>query len=192
MFFLTCLLLLPLLASSETFLLSDCYWSGTWHHDHVIQGVPGIPSSMHCQGLCYENEDCVAFTFVWQHANDDGYLSGFCYLFSETSSQVDCNDGCLSGPRECDLCSEEFSCNLSEDDFLTFYQDIPTETFCQYLCYSSSECSRYTWYSEDDPIFSKECYLLKSCNEPMSCDFCATGYDDCAQCFTLPDVSNGQ
>ena len=116
----------------------------------------------------------------------------FCYLFSETSSPVDCNYECFSGPSECDLCSQQFTCSLSQDDFLAFYPNIPTETYCQYLCYASPQCCRYTWYSEDDPIFSKDCYLFKSCDEPVSCAHCSTGPDDCAKCFTLPEVPNGQ
>ena len=144
-------------------------------------------SLLDCQGLCYGNEDCVAFT----HHNA-GNMMNFCYLFSETSSPVDCNYECFSGPRECDLCSEQFTCSLSQDDFLAFYPNIPTETYCQYFCYALPECSRYTWYSEDDPIFSKDCYLLKSCDEPMSCEHCSTGPDDCAKCFTLPGVPNGR
>jgi len=60
------------------------------------------------------------------------------------------------------------------------------------MCYASADCSRYTWHSKDHPSLALECQLFNSCDEPLTCDSCATGPDDCAKCLTLKNIANGQ
>merc|ERR1712013_23955 len=118
-----------------------------------------------------------------------GDLANLCSLFSNTSAPVSCNYMCMSGPKECDMCSDcDTTCTQGLLDIAT---NITTETYCQLICYSVPECSTYTWFTPNHPNNSRECHLFSSCDNTTPCEQCLTGPDDCAKCFPPENVENG-
>merc|ERR1712013_764075 len=118
-----------------------------------------------------------------------GDLANLCSLFSNTSAPVSCNYMCMSGPKECDMCSDhDTTCTQGLLDIAT---NITTETYCQLICYAVPECSTYTWFTPNHPNNSRECHLFSSCDNTTPCEQCLTGPDDCAKCFPPENVENG-
>merc|ERR1712013_156478 len=105
-----------------------------------------------------------------------GDLANLCSLFSNTSAPVSCNYMCMSGPKECDMCSDhDTTCTQGLLDIAT---NITTETYCQLICYAVPECSTYTWFTPNHPNNSRECHLFSSCDNITPCNrpnYCAGG-----------------
>merc|ERR1712179_291209 len=180
MMYLAGILLLALLSPTYGDPVDRCYnYSTTYDQSLIIRNISDVWSEKTCQGHCYDDPGCVAFTH-W-------YMADICSLFSNTSTPVSC-DYCQSGPKECNMCSQRnTTCTQGLLDILF---NTPTETYCQQRCYSRPECSTYTWFTPSHPDISRECHLYSSCDNTTPCKECVTGPDDCAKCFPPEDIEN--
>merc|ERR1719320_1852932 len=186
MLYLAGILLLALLSPTYGNPLSRSYSFNTYNRGLIIRNISGVKRDVACQGHCYEDQDCMAFTY---HNDEAGDLANLCSLFSYTSDPVPCNYTCRSGPKECDMCSDRnTTCTRG---LMIKVTNITTETKCQLLCYAASECSTYTWFTPMHPTKSRECHLYSSCDNTKSCEECLTGPDDCDKCFPPENVKNG-
>merc|ERR1719320_735741 len=186
MLYLAGILLLALLSPTYGNPLSRCYSFNTYDSSLIIRNISGVKRDVACQGHCYEDQDCMAFTY---HNDEAGDLANLCSLFSNTSDPVPCNYTCRSGPKECDMCSDRnTTCTRG---LMLKVTNITTETRCQLMCYAASECSTYTWFTPKHPTKSRECHLYSSCDNTKSCEECLTGPDDCDKCFPPENVKNG-
>merc|ERR1712013_249064 len=184
MLYLAGIILLALLSPTYGNPLNRCYSLSTYDQSLVFRNISGVWDPTACQGHCYDDQGCVAFT----HHNA-GDLANLCSLFSNTSAPVSCNYMCMSGPKECDMCSDhDTTCTQGLLDIAT---NITTETYCQLICYAVPECSTYTWFTPNHPNNSRECHLFSSCDNTTPCEQCLTGPDDCAKCFPPENVENG-
>merc|ERR1712179_429561 len=182
MLYLAGILLLALLSPTYGDPVERCYnFDTTYDQSLIIRNISDVWDNTACQGYCYDDPDCMAFTH-W-------YMADICSLFSNTSMPVSCDYTCESGPKECDMCSHRnTTCSQGVLDITT---NTTTETICQQMCYSTPECSTYTWFTPNHPDIPRECHLYSSCDNTTSCKECVTGPDDCAKCFPPEDVENG-
>merc|ERR1712179_888220 len=138
MLYLAGILLLALLSPTYGDPVERCYnFDTTYDQSLIIRNISDVWDNTACQGYCYDDPDCMAFTH-W-------YMADICSLFSNTSMPVSCDYTCESGPKECDMCSHRnTTCSQGVLDITT---NTTTETICQQMCYSTPECSTYTWFT---------------------------------------------
>ena len=53
-----------------------------------------------------------------------------------------------------------------------FQQEVMIEEACQALCLGTPGCQFYTWFNEDNRIFSMYCFLFNSCDKVYSIQSC--------------------
>ena len=119
-----------------------------------------MPSVEVCQQYCFNNSDCVSFTW---HKDSPELESMLCELFPSIGDPTQCSD-CISGPKSC-TCSNNVICSLHEDYLLDMVKDVSTEEQCQELCRSNPQCSWYTWHSSQAWPFVNTCSLLTQCSD---------------------------
>ena len=102
MLYLAGIILLALLSTTYGDPLYRCYSFTTYDQSLIIRNISEVRAAEICQGYCYDDQNCMAFT---HHHGGEGDLANLCTLFSNTSDPVSCNYKCMSGPKECNMCS---------------------------------------------------------------------------------------
>ena len=130
MLYLAGILILALLSPTYGDPLTRCYSQTTYDQDLIIRNISDVYGIFDCQGHCYDDLDCVAFTL---YNYDAGDLANLCSLFSNTSDSVSCDSMCRSGPKECDMCSDRnTTCTQGLIDIIN---NTASEIHCQDICY---------------------------------------------------------
>ena len=134
-----------------------------------------------CRRLCEEKEECEYFTWYSQEAELTSHL---CYLFSDCPTVSSCTD-CVTQRRDSCYCGAPVTASLA--DSLAVVPYTPTELTCRDLCRDTSDCTFYTWRSED-----WLCFLQSSLTGSLQpCQNCMTGPVDCTD-FQLCRIYVGE
>merc|ERR1711892_617486 len=147
--------------------------------DSIIDTFGGV-NLEECRALCSDTADCKFITFFGPESFP---LHDYCFLFSDCSIQLDCED-CVTETEVCfDTCSTSTEGRLGEENILDIKFDVEAEVQCKLLCRENSACEVYTYFHSWDEtlkIFPNSCFLTSRLVEPIqTCDNCKTGYPDC-------------
>ena len=85
MFYLACIVLLFLLSPSQGNPLTKCFIMKTYDQNLIIRNISDVMDPLTCQGHCYGDQECQAFT---HHNAGAGEKANLCSLFSNTSEEV--------------------------------------------------------------------------------------------------------
>ena len=147
----------------------------TWN-SHVSSGEQSVASPEECQQVCTDTNDCDTVTWYDGQASTRPY---YCEMFiaPDPTSQLSCTN-CTTGPKSC-TCSGAFTCSLNSDYLVELIMEITSEIVCAELCFQSSECTFYTWFSLENQVLKDTCALLRGCSERKGSSTCKSGPSDC-------------
>ena len=141
----------------------------------------GVGELADCRRLCEEKAECEYFTWYSQEAELTSHL---CYLFSDCPTVSPCAD-CVTQRKDSCYCGAPVTASLA--DSLAVVPYTPTELTCRDLCRDTTDCTFYTWRSED-----WLCFLQSSLTGSLQpCQNCLTGPVDCTD-FQLCRIYVGE
>jgi len=116
------------------------------NNGNMIEAFPEVSTVKECKSLCENNQNCSFYTYF-----DDSHLKNLCLLFDSCNSFYEECDACVTGPRECDICSYEDtingSCGACGDDWAEFESNCykllnNTGVHYQDIAVCKAECGR--------------------------------------------------
>merc|ERR1719450_1144862 len=161
----------------------------TVHEDNLLDIVGDVASIEECRQLCYYMEDCDYLTYY--DINGSPFIE-VCQLFS-SCEQTHNSTNCVSETRTCyNKCGKKVLGVLG-DNILGAIGDVNTALDCKENCRTTSNCSFYSYFTEEDEQNPRFCILLSSLIEPFQpCDNCFTGPLDCQNTGECSLMYNGE
>ena len=141
-----------------------------------------------CSLLCEDEVACLTFNFFGPESNFHPHNA--CLLFSECESKVPSED-CLLGTREqnCECtsvkycpCSISYEGSIDADNYVDLASEVQSEEACKNLCSSTTDCTVFTYYDNQDPYEPEVCLMLSNSGFDKSatkCAHCKTGPATC-------------
>ena len=143
--------------------------------DNGLDSIGGVASIEQCRQLCYDNDDC---QFITYYGLESFPLQETCILLRSCEEIHPCTD-CVTETRSCyQTCGTNVVGVIGENN-LAFYGGVETEAECRDYCRTTSNCSFYTYFLEQDDN-ANLCVTLSYLIEPLQpCDTCLTGPLEC-------------
>ena len=143
--------------------------------ENILDGIGGVATIEECRQLCYDNEDCQFLTY---YGLDSFPFQEVCYLLSSCEETHSCTE-CVSETKSCFQVCGSHVVGVIDDNLLESYFGVETEVECKEHCRTTSNCSHYTYFLEEDPN-SQLCVVLSYLIEPLQpCNTCLTGPLEC-------------
>merc|ERR1711971_204086 len=163
---------------------NNCFNEGTtWNTDGQLDFIPGVTSVQDCVRECFENDNCIGYTWFGDVGGVDITRSkNVCTLFVTLEDEYECSD-CISGTKAdldtciCDQMSGQ--CKIGENNLIAATHS-ESEFDCFLQCSAIEQCKYYTWFSLENEEVHQECLFFSTCESVESCsNGCYVGGVDC-------------
>ena len=145
--------------------------------EDLLDITTGVLSQEVCRQICLDSTDCNYFTYYDVHSSP---LRQACLTFATCLTVTECSD-CVSENKYCETCGAATS-GIIDQNLLDFRLTVESELECKAGCISTSNCSYYTYFTQEDSQFPGLCFLLTDLISPLTdCPHCLSGPLDCSQ-----------
>jgi len=154
-----------------------------YDENNLIDSVSQVYSEEECRQICDDQQECDYITYFNASAKP---FSNFCRIYKTCVNTVNCTN-CVTQNMECFRTCGANSVGHMDENIIDTIDNMKSELDCKHSCSGTANCTFYTYYLEEDPLYHQLCVLLTDLVPPIEpSDSASTGPADCystAECF---------
>ena len=153
-----------------------------YDENNLIDSVSQVYSEEECRQICEDQQECDYITYFNASAKP---FSNFCRIYKTCVNTVDCTN-CVTQNMECFRTCGANSVGRMDENIIDTIDNKKSELDCKLSCSGTANCTFYTYYLEEDPLYHQLCVLLTDLIPPIEpSDSASTGPADCysSECF---------
>ena len=148
-----------------------------YDENNLIDSVSQVYSEEECRQICEDQQECAYITYFNASAKP---FSNFCRIFKTCVNTVDCTN-CVTQNMDCFRTCGENSVGHMDENIIDTIDNTKSELDCKLSCSGTVNCTFYTYYLEEDPLYHQLCVLLTDLLPPLEpSDSASTGPADCS------------